>query len=399
MARSIPGFVKRLINVAAVLAVLVVGGLFATGRLRLPWQDAPPPKAVKKPKIKKPEAWIPNDPAVQGIALSPRRFPAIDVHEHLKGEDEAERLLAEMDRLGIRRTALMASTTYTLTLDKQYGFEGFKENGESILAVSKKWPDRFSAFVTIDPLEEGNLAYLQDAVARGAAGLKLYLGHGAETGKGPFHVMPLNDPRMEPIYAWAEQTQLPIVFHVNLNKYWDELVAVLEAHPYLRVDLPHYGLHKESTKKLARLSWLLQRYPNVYTDISFGHPDFELEGFESLSANPDRSRAFYSVCKNKIMFATDMVLEPSKSDDYIHDTLSAYMAHLEQPFFRFPGVDDRLLRGLALPDDALKAVYETAAASFLLLDAEGHMPDRAHGAPSVPRAPIPAYADQPAPSL
>src|SRR5262249_55123496 len=157
---------------------------------------------------------------------------------------------------------------------------------------------------------------LQDYVARGADGLKLYLGHGAGTGKGPFHTMPLDDPRMMEIYAWAEQTQLPLVFHVNLLKYWDEMLRVLEAHPYLRVNIPHFGLHLQNEKRQRRLSWLLKRYPNVYTDMSFGHRDFQIEGFESMVNQKERIKRFFDDNADKMLFASDMVLEPGKTNAY-----------------------------------------------------------------------------------
>ena len=53
---------------------------------------------------------------------------------------------------------------------------------------------------------------------------------------------------MEPIFAWAEKVQLPILMHVNLIKYFDELVNVLERHPYLRICIPHLGLSVTFTK-------------------------------------------------------------------------------------------------------------------------------------------------------
>jgi len=111
-----------------------------------------------------------DDPAVGVEELGPRAWRVIDIHEHLKGDDEAQRLIPAMDQFGITRTCLMASSLYTLTLNPVYGFEGYKENNEAILAVKKKWPGRFCAFVTLNPLDDGNVALLKDYVARGADG-------------------------------------------------------------------------------------------------------------------------------------------------------------------------------------------------------------------------------------
>jgi predicted TIM-barrel fold metal-dependent hydrolase len=340
-------------------------------------------------------AYLSADEPLIGVAdLGPRDWKIVDIHEHLQSALEADRLLVAMDRLGVRRTCIMGSTTYTLTLNPAFGFEGFKENNEVILAIKKGKPDRFCAFVTINPLDEGNLALLQDYVARGADGLKLYLGHGGSTGKGPFHSMRLDDPRMEPIFAWAEKVQLPIVLHVNLEKYWGETLALLEKHPYLRVNLPHFGLEKTGDRRLKRLAFLLDRYPNVYTDVSGGYYTFETDSFEVLAMSHERSRAFFEAHGNKIMYGADMVLEPHKDDAYIVNTMRSYMQFLENGRWRYFLVPNRVMYGLGLDSKVLGQIYEQTPRAFLLLDKNGGLPDRTHGWPirgvrRPPRAKLP----------
>ena len=347
-----------------------------------------------RPSAKSKNAYLSkDDPALKVDTLPPRRFHIIDVHEHLKGEDEAKMLLVEMDKLGITRTMLMASTTYTLTLNPIYGFEGFKENNEALLAVEKKWPDRFGVFVTFNPLDDGNLELVKDYVARGADGVKLYLGHGEKTGKGPFHVMALDDARMEPFWAYAEETQLTLVVHINLNKYWDETVRLLEKHPYLRLDIPHFGLHKNSEGKLQRMAWLLRRYPNVYTDVSFGFYTFQIEGFEQLARWRSRSREWFAANQDKVMYASDMVLEPTKDQPYVENTLRSYLQFLEMERWRCFLVPDYTMHGMHLDDGMLERIYQKNPARWLLLDDKGDLPDRTkgwpiEGVPVPPRPPL-----------
>ncbi len=332
---------------------------------------------TKLPNPKNIKAYVErDDPRVSIEDIQASKWKIIDTHEHAQTVHEAERLLPVMDQLGIQRTCLLSATIYTYTLNKMYGFEQYKENNEEILRIKQKWPDRFCAFVTFDPLAEGNLDLVKDAVARGADGVKLYLGHGAGTGKGPFHVMPIDDERMEPFWAWAEEVQLPVVMHVNLIKYWDETVSLLERHPNLRLCLPHIGLHKNTEPRLKRVGWLLDRYPNVYSDISYGHPDFEIEGFENLAKWRSRSRAFLQKYAHKLMFASDMVLEATKSEDYILHTLRSYRQFNESKVFRLHLVPSKLMHGMELDDDSLSKMYEGAPAGFLLLDDKGNLPDR-----------------------
>lgn len=342
-----------------------------------------------------------DDPTAKVDDLGPRKWKIVDIHEHAKGEVEAQQLLKFMDKLGVKRTVLMASTTYTLTLNPIYGFEGFKENGEALIAIKKKWPDRFAAFVTFDPCSgEDNLAYVKDAVSRGADGVKLYLGHGASTPKFAFHCMPIDDPRMEPFFAWAEEVQLPVLLHVNLEKYWDEMLNVLERHPYLRVTLPHFGLHKNTEPRLKRLGFLLDRYPYVYTDVSFGYYTFQIDGFEVLAKFRSRSREFLSKYAHKVMYASDMVLEPSKDDQYVDDTLRSYMQFLEGERWRFFLVPKKTMHGMGLDDATLKKIYEDAPNAFLLVDDKGMLPDRTQNPKvEVPRPPLPKLTPDMIPQL
>jgi predicted TIM-barrel fold metal-dependent hydrolase len=392
--------------VKGLLVALLVAVVAAAGyRILSSMGVAPPitsslsPKTKINPKNK--NAYLTkDDPTLRTTDIGSRKWKIIDIHEHANGEVEALQLIKAMDKLGIQRTALMASTTYTLTLNPIYGFEGFKENSEAIIAIKKKWPDRFSAFVTFDPCSgDDNFALVKDWVARGADGVKLYLGHGASTPKFAFHCQPLNHPNLDSFYAWAEDVQLPILMHVNLEKYWDEMLDVLEKHPYLRVTLPHFGLHKNTEQRLKRLGFLLDRYPYVFTDISFGYYTFQIDGFEVLAKFRSRSREFLAKHRDKVMFASDMVLEPSKDEAYIDDTLRSYLQFLEMERWRFFLVPSETMHGMGLDDETLKHIYEVAPSSFLLLDSYSMSPDRTkdprvevarHPLPPLDRATIPA---------
>jgi len=381
----------RLVAIGVLSALMVILGNGACGKGSAKVGDPDRQHAsVSTGTIRKqPSAYAPTDDPRIGIeTLGPRVWNTIDVHEHVSDEFQAERLLKAMNRLGIRRTCLMGSTMFTLTLDRAYGFEGFKENNEAILRIKAKYPDRFCAFVTLDPLESGNLDRLQTYVRSGADGLKLYIGHGGATGKGPFHSMPIDDPRMEPIFAWAEQVQLPIVLHVNLEKFWTEMINVLQRHPYLRVDLPHFGLAKNTQERLNRLGLLLDSYPNLYTDVSAGYVSFQTDSFEVLAVNREGAKAFFEAHCDKIMFGADMVLDPRKTDNYILNTARSYMQFLESERWRYFQEPSRIMYGLSLGPETLRKVYEQAPRTFLLADEKGHLPDRRQGRPIVGSRPL-----------
>ena len=325
------------------------------------------------------KAYYPEDKVGLTIRDMPQRqIPIINVHEHAQHMADAERLLKWMDHYKIQKTCLQAASIYTFTLNNKWGFEKFDENNVELLNIKKRWADRFCAFVTIHPPDDGNLAKLEDYAKRGADGLKLYLGHGAGTGKGKFHMMPLDDPRMMPIYAWAERTQFPLMFHINFTKYFDEFVRVLEAHPHLRVCVPHFGLHKNTAKRLARLTWLFDRYPNFYVDMSYGHHSFHKQGFESLGKWRTRTQEFLRRHKDRILFATDMVLEKGKDEQFIEETLRSYIQWLEMSQFRFHMVPTRTMKGMDMgkAPEVLQAIYWDSPKKFLMLDDDNLGPDR-----------------------
>jgi hypothetical protein len=172
------------------------------------------------------------------------------------------------------------------------------------------------------------------------------------------------------------------------------MLRVMEKHPYWRISLPHLGLHKNTEKRLLRFEWMLARYPNLYTDLSFGFYQFHVEGFESLAEWRTRSHEYLTRNAGKVMFASDMVLEPTKDEPYIENTLRSYMQLLESEAFRFFLVPKRTMHGLHLDDDTLHNIYETTPARFLLLDDKGHLPDRTKGWPiaGVPVPPRPPVA-------
>jgi hypothetical protein len=181
---------------------------------------------------------------------------------------------------------------------------------------------------------------------------------------------------MEPFWSFVDEAQLPVLMHVNLIKFWDETISVLEKHPHLRLCLPHFGLHKNTEARLARLGWIFDRYPNTFTDVSYGYYTFQVEGFEALAKWRSRSRDYLQRYADRIMFASDMVLEPTKDVQYIEDTLRSYRQFHEEKRFRLFLVPTALMHGMDLDNETLTKIYERSGARFLLLDEQGRLPDR-----------------------
>jgi len=178
-------------------------------------------------------------------------------------------------------------------------------------------------------MDSNALEIFQDCHQRGGKGLKLYNGHSYYY---EIFGLPLDTLRMMPIYAYAERNHLPVLYHINLKKYGAELENILRKHPDLVVDIPHYMV---SSIEIDKVKQILDKYPNLYTDISFGSPQFFAAGFRRISRNPEKYIDFFEEYPDRILFGTDMVLtETAKKDqEFMEKTLQCYKDILEKRHF------------------------------------------------------------------
>lgn len=257
-------------------------------------------------------------------AYSP--FSIIDSHEHIEGLTRADVLLAANETAEITKTILIPSPTETLTLNGQRSFTGYRENTDDIFAIAEKYPEKFIPFCTVSPLDSDALEYVQSCVERGGKGIKLYNGHSYYYS---VFGLPLSSARMTSIYAFAEKNGVPLLFHINITKYGEQLEEILNEFPELVVSVPHFMV---SSIGLDKVSALLNSYPNLYTDISFGSPEFMAAGFRRISKNPAKYANFVNEFQDRILFGADMVLSKAEQKDqiFMEETLHCYRNMLEE---------------------------------------------------------------------
>lgn len=166
-----------------------------------------------------------------GDLIKGKKFQIVDIHEHIESFEQAVPFLRAMDENSIKKTVLVASPDYTLYLRSYMGFENYHRNNQEVLRIAESFPDRFDALVTLNPLDENNLEKLKFYLKRGAKGLKLYYGHAGSHGKGPFHSVPLDYPGMLPVFEYCQRNNVPILFHINMNKYYQEFLRLMKRFP------------------------------------------------------------------------------------------------------------------------------------------------------------------------
>jgi predicted TIM-barrel fold metal-dependent hydrolase len=243
------------------------------------------------------------------------------------------------------------------------GFTHYDENNEQLLRICAEYPGRFEAWPTMDPRDPQKLDKFAALAARGAKGLKLYLGHGyiiKKTNQYLFHTAALDDPGMLSVYRYCEENFIPVCVHVNLNPdaapgFAEEFVSMLTQFPDMKVVCPHCML---SSKWPSRIKEFLETFPNLYTDVSFGQDDFLVQALRRFSKNPARYRGLIQQYPNRFMFSTDLVVteEPIKDQKWITDRFNTYLDMLTKKTFTTPVAPNEVFHGLELPPALLDRV-------------------------------------------
>lgn len=322
-------------------------------------------------EVKKKKEPIVHEVVINAVPVDPyaskRPSPFLKIingHEHVESRKELPKFFKAMDATGIEKSVILASPMYTYRLGSA-GFTDYKENNEEVVAMGKMHPDRLIPFVVIYPEDEDAPEQLLKHLENGAKGVKLFAGHGAKHGKGPFHTMPLNDPRLEKIYDILEEREIPLLYHVNYNKYRDEFEAVLAGHPRMKVLCPHFCL---SLKYHSRVRSLLKRYPNLWTDVSFGYIQFQAEGFRRISKKPKSIRKLIEDYPDRFIYGTDLVItaHAPKTIEWMEINNNSYRDMLERPEYTFYGLEGNgPLKGLALKREFLQGIYRDNAEAWL----------------------------------
>lgn len=312
-------------------------------------------------------------PAPSGSVAPPgplKPFKVANAHEHLMSRDLLPKYLEAAANTGIERTLFVASSEYTLRGAGQSPTIGNDENTNAILEAARQAPGRIVPFCTVHPSDPAKLDKLKAFVAAGAKGLKLYSGH------ANFYERPLDAEDMLPVYAYCQEIRLPICWHVNLTKYRAEFERVMQRYPNLVVIVPHFGVtfFRPRDAEFREFQRLLDTYPNLYTDTSFGTREILVQGLEAVNQDPEAFRQFFAKYADRTLFGTDMVItgNKEKTPEWIEAVIRACRDVLEKDaYYFFMGARGSAYalksgkntygyyRGLNLDEPTLRKVYET----------------------------------------
>jgi len=96
------------------------------------------------------------------------------------------------------------------------------------------------------------------------------------------------------IIEQASSQGMPVLMHVDLRRYGDFVEEMIRSHPGTHFNIPHFGFSRRV------MSFLLEKYPNCYTDMS------SLTLFMEKEAAPYKS--FIKQYQDRILFGSDAVI-------------------------------------------------------------------------------------------
>jgi hypothetical protein len=253
------------------------------------------------------------------------RQEIIDVHLHcLAGPQHASAVSQGIEMLrgeGLRHLVVVGLVNTRLDAERAGKLlPAFAENRGNPLCYEAEDLLRFArqAAPTLLPLvdtrhlwAEDVAAALQGYIEQGFRGIKgIYLADdqndlGVAGVPDLFGISPAQYQRREwEIFAFAAANVLPLLYHMDARRYGDLMQALLEDFPRVRVNFPHFGIGRSAFRKI------LDRYPNVYTDLSSLLPH--------IRSNPESYRDFILHYPDRVCFGSDSLLyAPEVVLDYI----------------------------------------------------------------------------------
>jgi predicted TIM-barrel fold metal-dependent hydrolase len=252
------------------------------------------------------------------------------VHGHIAAES-IPKTLAAMDANFISRTVNLTagSTVEEFTAAKQrFDAEG---KGRFILYVN----DVYATQKIEDPAYGEKISKTIEECARlGARGVKVSKTLGLYWKDAAKHIIAIDDPRLEPMWATAGRLDLPVSIHSGdpkafwlpvdpKNERYDELKEhpgwafgggafppreevlrqlenVVARHPQTTFVGVHFGNDPEDVDHVAAL---LRRYPNYNVDLAARIPEIGRQ-------DPGKLRALFIEFQDRILFGTDFMVFP-----------------------------------------------------------------------------------------
>lgn len=300
------------------------------------------------------------------------RFPFVDVHSHhwRMAEQDLDKLIREMDSLNMKVVVNLSGRggkqlAAMMENVKKYGYE-----------------DRIAIFTNIElrsidepDWAENTVAQIEYDFKNGARGLKIYKSQGMSNEDKDGNRIPINDPRIAPVWEKCGELGIPVLIHsadpksfwephdeknerwleLKLRPHrkrgpenpapWEQIIAeqhdIFKKHPNTTFINAHMGWFAND---LQHLGELLDEIPNMYVEIG--------AVIAELGRQPRSANRFFEKYQDRVLFGKDSY-NPGEYHTYFRvlETADEYFPYYKKyhAFWRMYGLD--------LPDEILKKLY------------------------------------------
>ena len=308
------------------------------------------------------------------------KFPFIDIHTHQRDASKLDALIKDMDALNMR---IMVSSPVS---------GSFGARTKAVIDNMRKHPQgkRFASMTNVNFKDLPNAAaQLEEDLKNGAVGVKVWKNLGMTEKDASGQRIPVDDPRLQPVWAVAAKYKVPVMIHTAdpkplfdpMDKYnerwlelrqrpnrgeggtglsWDQVIGeqhnLVAKNPKTTFIFAHMGWLAHD---LGKLGELLDKYPNLNLEFA------AILG--ELGRQPRATQRFFTKYQDRILFGKDrydvseypFYFRLLESDDEWIDNIRKY--HGLWKLYAFD-----------LPDDVLKKIYyKNALRLFPGLDGSG----------------------------
>jgi predicted TIM-barrel fold metal-dependent hydrolase len=274
-------------------------------------------------------------------------YGKIDMHEHYRFRGDIKLFLKAASCFGISKV-LFVPTGYSP--DNKY----YKIYWTFLIAAAKRYPDQIIPFCTIDESDPQAAELVEQYILQGAKGIKLIGGHPS------FYDEPLNSENMYKVYEKAAQYGMPVLIHgsiINIPGLKDQLDQVYGDFPEVTFIQAHYGSTIMAGIDLDQMAELLDKHPNLYTDLSMGGGIARYQYY--LKQDLETIRDFVIKYQDRILFGSDIILRPARNDfDWLYERIRCDVDLHEQAEYTCEfGQSDWVHQGFNLDKDILRKLY------------------------------------------
>ena len=274
-------------------------------------------------------------------------YGKIDMHEHYWVSGNVDLFLRALGCFGISKVVLLPTGAGP---DNKF----YRINSMFLMMWAKKYPDQVIPFCTIDEADPRAAELVEQYILAGAKGVKLIGGH------PDYYDEPLNSENMYKVYQKAAEYDVPVLLHgslINIPELQDQLDQVYSDFPEVTFQHAHYGQTLMKGIHLDVIAELLDKYPNLYIDLSMGSGITGYHGY--LKRDLETIRNFVIEYQDRILFGSDLILSIGTNDfDWLYERVRCEIDLCQKAEFTCEfGMSDWVHQGFDLDEEILRKLY------------------------------------------